>query len=102
MREGIRTRASLVCVIAAGLLLTSCGGGRSAVIGVGNSGNHILESDAIAQGVADALAESETTPAVSDDEIVEIYRAILTHAREGDTEAALIVLRVAEAQRSEE
>ncbi len=92
----------MVCAIAAGLLLTSCGGGRTAVIGIGNSGNRVFESDAFAQAVAEALASSETTPAVSDGEIVEIYQAILTHAREGNTEAALIVLSVAEAQRSEE
>lgn len=102
MREGIRTSALLVGAIAAALLLSSCGGGRTAVIGVGNSGNRVFESDALAQAVAEALANSETTPEVSDAEIVEIYQAILTHAREGNTEAALIVLSVAEAQRTEE
>ena len=102
MRKVIRTGAFLICAVATSLLLTACGGGRTAVIGVGNSGNRIFESDAIAQAIAEALADGETTPMVSDAEIAGIYGAILSDAREGNTEAALIVLLVAEAQRREE
>ena len=102
MREVIRTSTFLICAVAASLLLTACGGGRTAVIGFGNSGNRIFESDAIVQAIAEALADGETTPMVSDEEIAGIYGAILSDAREGNTEAALIVLLVAEAQRREE
>ena len=85
-----------------GVLAIGCsGGGETAVIGFANDGN-TLSTDGNAEEVAEALADSEATPVVTDDMIAQIFGAILNHAREGDPEAALIVLKVAEAQREAE
>ena len=49
-----------------------------------------------------SLAENEATPTVTDKMIADIFGAILKGAREGNPEAALIVLKVAEEQREAE
>ncbi len=100
MKPAVQMCACLGLALAISALTISCGGGRTAVIGVGNSGNRIFEADAIAEAVAEALARNESTPAVSDETLAEVFGAILAHAREGDTEAVLIVLKVAEQQRA--
>ena len=82
------------------VLASACGGARdTAIIGLGNGGNHIT-ADPIAK-VANALAELEATPDVTDEMIVRVFSAILEKAEAGEPEAALIVLRVAEEQREE-
>jgi hypothetical protein len=87
----------LACVL--GVIGGGCsGGGRTAVIGFSNDGNSLGEG-AITDEVAEALAQNEGTPLVTEDMIAEVFGAILTDARKGDPEAALIVLKVAEAQR---
>lgn len=48
------------------------------------------------------LAESEATPRVTDDMIVEVFTTILKRARDGELEAALVVLEIAEEQREDE
>ena len=78
--------------------LCGCGGGPASINGIGNSGNRLL-GEGISRELADALAESDAVPAVSDDTLAAIFGAIVTRARSGDPEAALIVLRTAEAQR---
>jgi hypothetical protein len=79
---------------------SACGGcGDTAIVGLGNGGNHIT-TDPIAK-VADALAELEATPEVTDEMIARVFSAILEKAQAGEPEAALIVLRVAEEQREE-
>jgi hypothetical protein len=81
-------------------LASACGGsGETAIIGFGNGGNRIT-TDPIAK-VADALAELEATPEVTDEMIVRVFSAILEKAEAGEPEAALILLRVAEEQREE-
>jgi hypothetical protein len=82
--------------------LTSCGGGRTAVVGLGNSGNRILEAGGAAQALAERLAEHAGTPMVSDELLGEIFGSIVTHARAGDPEAALIVFSVAAEQRAKD
>ncbi len=83
---------------AAALLVASCGGGRTAVVGFGNGGNRIIEGGMLDE-VADALAEYEGTPRVSDETLVQVFAGVLSRATRGEPEAALIVFRVAERQR---
>lgn len=97
----MRSHVTLGVLLGFAMAMTiSCGGGagKVAVVGLGNSGNQIIEADAVAEAVADAL-ETLGTPAVSDETIGEIYESILSQARRGDKEAALIVLSVARKQR---
>jgi hypothetical protein len=82
---------------AIGALALACGG---EIVGVGNSGNRIQLGGTIEE-VAEALAESSSTPEVTDAVISEIYAAILARANRGDPEAAMIILQVAEQQRRE-
>ena len=98
------SRAITKCHIAALLAVAGitagigCGGGETAVIGVGNSGNRFV-MDELAEDVAEALAKEDATPRVTDEMITEVFQAILDGARRGDAQAALIVLRTASAQR---
>ena len=87
----------LAFVLALGALACS-GGGETAVIGFAND-NNTLGVDGLADEVAEALAENQGTPRVTDEMIAEIFGAILDDARQGNSEAALIVLKVAEEQR---
>lgn len=98
----MRTRPAHSCggifLLFIAILVLGCGGGRTAVIGVGNSGNRIIEGGLLEE-VADALAAIPGTPEVTDEVLVEVYGSILERAREGNPEAALVVLFVAEEQR---
>ena len=98
----MRTRRALSCggalLLLAAILALGCGGGRTAVIGVGNSSNRIIEGGLLEE-VADALAAIPGTPEVTDAVLAEVYGSILDRAKEGDPEAALVVLFVAEEQR---
>ena len=80
------------------LAVLGCGGGKTAVIGLGNSDNRIAAGSVLDE-VADALAEHPHTPMITDEMLAEIFAGILSRANEGDPEAALIVLQVAEEQR---
>lgn len=82
------------------LSVSACGGGKTAVVGLGNSDNRIVEGGTL-EAVAEALAERTETPYVSDELLGRVFSAILERATEGDPEAALIVLRVAEEQREQ-
>jgi hypothetical protein len=95
-------RSALGAALAAAMAVTvlGCGGGRTAVIGFGNSGNRILENGMLGE-VADALAALPGTPEVTDAMVAEIFASILERAHRGDPEAALIVLLVAEEQRGD-
>jgi len=100
----ILRRPAIIVLFTLPLFALSCGGGagENSIVGIGNSGNVVSEADQVARGVARALAELESTPAVSDDAIGEIFDAILTRARDGNSEAALIMLRLAQQQREPE
>ena len=78
--------------------LAACGG---EVVGIGNSGNRIAEGGVLEE-VAEALAGHPGTPEVTDEMLAQIFSSILGRATQGDAEAALIVLRVAEEQRQED
>jgi hypothetical protein len=82
--------------------VTSCGGVRTAVVGLGNGGNRLLEAGGTAEALAERLAEHAGTPVISDELLTEIFGSIVTHARGGDPEAALIVFSVAAQQREDE
>jgi hypothetical protein len=98
----MRTRLAHACggilLLFTVILMLGCGGGRTAVVGVGNSGNRIIEGGLLEE-VADALAELPDTPEVTDAMLGQIFGAILERANEGSPEAALVVLFVAEEQR---
>ena len=104
MTRSLRTAAALAIAATVCAFALSCGGGAgpSSIVGLGNSGNVLSSADEVARGIATALAELESTPAVSDEAIGEIFDAILTRARDGNSEAALIMLRLASQQRSPE
>jgi len=94
-------RGSLVLACAIAVHMVGCGGGETAVIGFANHGN-TLGVGGIADSLGEALAESPGTPEVTDHMIGEIFSALLDKARQGDAEAALVVLTVAEEQREAE
>ena len=74
-------------------------GGESLIRGMGNGGNKIY-LDPVTDEVARAIALSEATPRVTDNELLTTYGAIRERAAAGDLTAALVVFRVAEIQRS--
>lgn len=90
-------RRALAGVLCVGFL--ACGGGKTAFVGLGNSGNRVLEGGMMLEEVAEALSKHPGTPEVTDQMLGDIFSAILRRANEGEPEAALIVLRVAEEQR---
>ncbi len=97
--QAVLAAASFVLLLLlAGLL--ACGGGRTAVVGLGNSGNRIIEADEVAEELAEILAESPVTPEISDELMREVFDAIVARARDGDIEAAAVVMRVAVEQRA--
>ena len=75
------------------------GGGDSVISGLGNSGNRIYV-DPVSDELAAAIAAHASTPAITDEVLVETFEAILARARAGDLEAGLVVFRVAEMQRA--
>ena len=62
--------------IAAALLAASCGAGRTAIVGLGNGGNRIIEGGMLDE-VAEALADYEGTPQVSDALLGQIFAAVV-------------------------
>lgn len=101
MRSGILTGLRLPLAGVLSFMILACGGGRTAVVGLGNSDNRIVEGGLLDE-VAEALAEAPSTPQVSDEMLAEIFSAMLARARQGDPETALIVLQVAEEQRKDD
>ncbi len=104
MTRSLRTAGALAIAAALCAVALSCGGGagQNAIVGLGNSGNLMSGADEVAMSIARALARIETTPAVSDEAVGEIFEAILTRARDGNSEAALIMLSLAQTQREPE
>ena len=94
-------RTASFALVAGIATLTSCGGGRTAVVGFGNGGNRILEAGSTAHALAERLVDHAGTPIVGDDLLAEIFGSIVTRARAGDAEAALIVFSVAAEQREQ-
>jgi len=90
------------CVGAALLLAGSlaCDAPRTGtgIGGFGNSENRIF-AGGVGDELAAALADRPSTPEVTEAQLGRIYAAILERAEGGDPEAALIVLKVADAQR---
>ena len=89
--------AALIVCMAAGCT----GGGESVISGLGNSDNHIGTA-ALWGSLADELADYEATPRVSDEDLQLAYAAIRRHALEGELEAVLVLLKLAEEQRESE
>jgi len=103
----IETRRRIGRCVVSAVLLCACsaagctGGGESVVSGIGNSGNRIQLDDKLWAKLAEEFSSSEATPRVTDEEVREIFATIRGRALQGDFEAALIVLRIAEAQRQQ-
>lgn len=67
------------------------------------SGNdNVLVRDDVVDRVAERLVGFDTTSAVTDEELLEVYASIRQRAREGDLQAALVVLKVAALQRRDD
>ncbi len=77
--------------------LLACGGGETAFIGVGNSGNRVFVDDL--DELAEDLHDWPGVPQVADRDLVRSYQALVQRAREGDPRAARVVLGLAELQR---
>ena len=73
------------------------GGGDTVISGLGNSDNHIGTA-AIWESLADELADFEGTPSVSNEDLKGIFDVIRRHALEGELEAALVLLKLAQEQ----
>ena len=97
---GTRTMRALASLGAA-VGLGCTGGGESVISGMGNSGNHIGTA-ALWASLAEQLAEHEATPRVGDEDVQRVFAAVRQRALEGDVEAALVVLRLAEEQRDDD
>ncbi len=69
--------------------------GGSVVSGIGNSGNHFDITSSNAKQLGAELAEKEYLGVISDAGVEEIYTALVDKARQGDVDAAFVVLRVA-------
>ena len=98
----MRDRMALVAAITLGLALSSCGGGKTAVVGIGNTANRIGEGVEQAEELAELFIENGAAPTVEDAVLGEIYRSFERQARKGDVQAALVVLAIAAEQREEE
>ena len=95
IRLGIGARGVALLATLAAL---GCGAGADTVIsGFGNNGNVIGAN--VLELVAHELARQSSIPAVSDDDLLAAFGAIRDHARSGDPDAALVLLRVAAIQR---
>ncbi len=89
----------VLAALAVGAL--ACGIGDDLVSGVGNSGNRFYASPVMDE-LAEQLASSELVAPVTDDMLRSAFDAIVARAADGDSEAALVLFRVAEAQRKAE
>ncbi len=87
-------------VLTSALLFAGCGGGRNAIIGVANTGNRVLSGEL--SELADMIAEDDSIPEVTDEELLRAFSSIRGHAIEGDPEAALILYLIARGQRSDD
>ena len=94
--------------LATGLLLwlavgtaSGCGMGDHVVTGLGNGGNRFYATPVLDE-LAEELAENGVVPPVTDEMLRTAFAAISGRAANGDPEAALILFRVAEAQRKAE
>lgn len=93
----MRATAGILSVL---LLVTSgCGGGETAIVGLGNSGNKFVAAEGT-EDLADTLVETGGIPEVTDEMLTEIFSAILEQARAGDAKAALVIAHVADEQRN--
>ena len=79
------------------LVASGCGGGPNSFVGVGNSGNRIFDNEL--EELADQLHDWPGVPQVSEQDLGRIYQALVQRAREGNPQAARIVLALAELQR---
>ena len=81
------------------VFLTGCdfiGGAETLVRG----SNNFISRDGDADTVAYALSRLEGTPAVTDEELVDIYANIRGRALAGDLDAARVMLQLAAIQRT--
>ena len=88
---GARRLALLVAIAVFGCF------GENVINGIGNGGNDIGQG--VLDRVAHELAGQSAIPAVGDDDLRTAFDAIREHARSGDPDAALVLLRVAAIQR---
>jgi hypothetical protein len=89
---GARRLALLVAAVAFGGCF-----GENVINGIGNGGNDI--GTGVLDRVAHELARQSAIPTVGDDDLRTAFDAIRDHARSGDPDAALVLLRVAAIQR---
>lgn len=76
----------------------ACGFGDHVVTGLGNGGNRFYAAPVMDE-LAEELAGNAVVPPVTDEMLRTAFDAIAERAAGGDSEAALILFRVAEEQR---
>lgn len=86
-------------LLGAAAAVLSCGIGDEFVTGVGNGGNRFYATPVI-DDLAEQLAGNAVVPPVTDEMLRTAFDAIAGRAAAGDPDAALILFRVAEEQRS--
>jgi hypothetical protein len=89
--------AGFLAMLALGGACTGAGGADAVIAGMGNNGNMIGVD--VLERLARELANLESAPRVTDDELVTAFAALREHAQSGDPDAALVLLRVAALQR---
>jgi len=85
-----------------GLALIACSGcdfigGADTLI---RGSHNFIARDGNAEAVAKSLAEFESVPPVSDEDLLVIYSTLRTEARAGNLEAIQVMLRLASIQRA--
>jgi len=100
IRDAVRRTGSWL-LLAPAVLLLGCGGGETAIVGIGNSGNRQGPRD-LAKEIADAFDDAGGVPEIDDAVIRELYDRVIEQARAGDPQAILIVLELAKEQREDD
>lgn len=84
-----------VCAIA---LYLAIAGRGSTVSGIGNGGARV-NTDSTAARVAKLLVSAQAAPAISDDQLKQVARALIDKATAGDDHAVAVVAEIAALQR---
>lgn len=89
---------AVVGILALGILCLPFVGGDSLIRGVANGGR--IYFGGISDQLAEAIGASPAVSDVSDDDLQAAFLAVRQRALSGEVEAAMVLFRVAEVQRS--
>lgn len=101
MKRTVSDRAKRLAALGVVAATLACGMGDDFVSGIGNGGNRFYATPVIDE-LAEQLAGNAVVAPVTDEMLRTAFEAIASRAADGDPDAALIIFRVAEEQRSME